>query len=316
MFTDKVLCDNPLTIDLMLTRGVVSETPCRSGNMYYFRNDFGSVSESLLTYGEWAENEIRFLLNFIREGSVIVDAGGYIGTHALRFGKAVGSTGRVYSFEAQPASFCLLEHNIIINRGENIISDNAILGTEASSEDVPLSLLDLERRDNFGGAVATEASHQRTYRIRQRTLDSLALQACDVIKIDVEGMETQVLSGAAALIARCRPFIYAECNTVENGYRICKALRDFGYDTFLHVVDIYNADNFFGIDENIFGQAREAAIIGVDDHHLATLRSVPRRSCETLLRVDSIDDLVAGMLIKPQYVAATFERRNRLIDLQ
>ena len=42
------------------------------------------------------------------------------------------------------------------------------------------------------------------------TLDSLGLARVDLIKIDVEGMEMNVLAGAAALIGRHRPAMVVE----------------------------------------------------------------------------------------------------------
>ena len=41
-------------------------------------------------------------------------------------------------------------------------------------------------------------------------LDSIGLKRCDLIKIDVEGMELSVLEGASDLIKRCHPIIHAE----------------------------------------------------------------------------------------------------------
>jgi hypothetical protein len=42
------------------------------------------------------------------------------------------------------------------------------------------------------------------------SLDSFGLARLDLLKIDVEGMESEVLQGAQATIYRCRPAIFVE----------------------------------------------------------------------------------------------------------
>lgn len=66
---------------------------------------------------------------------------------------------------------------------------------------------------NFG-AVSVSGSGQGE-RLPLVTLDSLALPHCRLIKIDVEGMDFEVLRGGSATIERCRPFIYMEAKKGE-----------------------------------------------------------------------------------------------------
>jgi hypothetical protein len=42
------------------------------------------------------------------------------------------------------------------------------------------------------------------------SIDSLALERLDFVKIDVEGMEIDVLRGARATLERCKPIVMAE----------------------------------------------------------------------------------------------------------
>ena len=64
---------------------------------------------------------------------------------------------------------------------------------KAASIKVPT--LDYRRENNFGGLALG------TYEVGERvpvvTIDSFNLQRCNFIKVDVEGMETDVLRGAA-----------------------------------------------------------------------------------------------------------------------
>ena|SRR5437868_1400172 len=92
----------------------------RYGQMAVFANDTGAVSRSLLTYGEWAENELSFLGTLILPGATVLDVGAYIGTHTLAFSKLVGSEGRVVAIEPQPKTFELLTKNVFANRLTNV----------------------------------------------------------------------------------------------------------------------------------------------------------------------------------------------------
>jgi FkbM family methyltransferase len=53
---------------------------------------------------------------------------------------------------------------------------------------------------------------QRDHEVESRRLDDLHEKVA-VIKIDVEGMETAVLDGAARLLRESRPFVFAEART-------------------------------------------------------------------------------------------------------
>ena len=99
-------------VDVWRLAKLADATPTRRGSMMAFRNDSGALTQSLRAYGEWAEHETTFCARFLLPGDTVLDVGAYIGTHALAFADHVGPGGRVISFEAQPASFTLLAHNM------------------------------------------------------------------------------------------------------------------------------------------------------------------------------------------------------------
>jgi FkbM family methyltransferase len=280
-------------------------------------HDTGACTESLRKYGEWAQNEISFLQRFVTSGSTVLDVGAYIGTHTLAFARFVGPTGRVIAVEAQPSTFVALKKNVDANvaDGASVVQlENAIASSELAQIAIPT--MDIAHPGSFGstslltsltapppsavvnGGSAHEQDHAR---VRVITVDSLQLQSCALIKVDVEGVEDMVLRGAVETLERCSPVVYCECNALAAGMKTATVLERAGYKVFAHVVDAFNADNFFHVEKNIFGDSREVALVGVPGGREAELRSFPPRPCELLLDIRDADDLALALLNKPQY---------------
>ena len=130
---------------------------------------------------------------------------------------------------------------------------------------------------------------------------SLARRA--VVKIDAEGTEELIIRGAAETIRRTSPVVYAECNCIADALPTLELLRSLGYEVRLHVVDAFDKKNFVGTVENVFGQGREAALVGLKREDVSRFDQIKLRPCEMLLRIETADDLALGMPNKPQYSA-------------
>lgn len=285
----------------------------RYGRIAFFINDDSAVSKSLALYGEWAENEIGFLRHFIPEGTTVLDVGAYLGTHSLAFARFTGPTGHVVSFEAQPLAFAVLQRNVTANALPQIALMNVVVADHAGMVRVPS--IEIEERGNYGSAslrtqllpdevgltLGTGQDATRELDVSAITIDSLQLEACSLIKIDAEGTEDVVLRGAQETISRLRPVVYAECNSIADGMRSIGILRGLGYEVRLHLADAFNVENFNGSSENIFGHAREAALVAVPAADGGRLDTIPLRSCELLVRIETADDLALALLNKPQY---------------
>ncbi|MEA2741140.1 MAG: hypothetical protein QOH05_4447 [Acetobacteraceae bacterium] len=285
----------------------------RYGRLIVFANDTGAITQSLQRYGEWAENELNFLHAMIDEGAHVLDVGAYIGTHTLAFSRFVGPAGRVISIEPQLPTFRLLTANVEANGLNNVVLKNAIASVEAGAVAIPSLLID--HPDSFGSAsllaVMANGDHEsrgstpdpvvQDATVAAITIDSIDLAECALIKIDAEGMEELVLRGAQLTLSRCRPIIYAECNSLEAGLKTLKVLREAGYGVMAHVVCAFNPDNFRSIQDNIFDSAREVALVGFPEATRARIQRAPLRPGELLLDIDTVDDLVLALLNKPQY---------------
>jgi len=92
----------------------------RYGPIVFFANDMGTIGQSLALYGEWAENELGFVKQFLLPGATVLNVGAYAGTHTLAFAHSVGSEGRVVALETMPTTFKVLKENALANNLSNV----------------------------------------------------------------------------------------------------------------------------------------------------------------------------------------------------
>ncbi len=258
------------------------------------------VSRALVLYGEWAQEELDLLAQFISPGACVLDAGAFIGTHTLAFAQMVGACGKVYAFEPRREIFAYLQRNIALNDASQVSAFNVALGSRPAQ--LAIDRLDLLRADNFGGlslSLPSEIATDEQYEIAVVTLDGMELPPVDLVKLDVEGMESDVLAGAQAVIARDRPVIFAECNSLESGATLLAFARACGYRVFGSVNVAYNATNFNKLAENIFGAAKEVGLLLLAGERVLRYQSTLAHT--RLPEVENLDNLAGLLLSKPQY---------------
>jgi|HubBroStandDraft_1064217.scaffolds.fasta_scaffold95734_2 FkbM family methyltransferase len=193
------------------------------------------IGMQLLFTGSFEEEAIMRCAQYIRPDGMVIDVGANIGLHAVRFAD-MANAGKVICFEPARSTFAYLLQN-----------------TKGAPNVVPLNiaLSDISGLQNFFVAADNAFSGLKdTHRkpiLRQEAVACFAGDAIlpplvqgqrvDLVKIDVEGLETQVLLGMKEFIARHRPVIFCEIfggkqsnpdpqATVE----LCMA---FGYDPFV-----------------------------------------------------------------------------------
>jgi hypothetical protein len=108
------------------------------------------------------------------------------------------------------------------------------------------------------------------------TLDSLQLPSCRLIKIDVEGMELNVLQGAVELIDKYKPCLYVENDRAQNAPALTKFIDSLGYQMYWHMPPIYSTQNFFQNPHNAFGGTVSGNLICVHPSWNLTLQGFQR----------------------------------------
>lgn len=223
---------------------------CRYGQMVYNVHDI-YIGRSMDAYGEFSEGECELFRAVVRPGSVVVEVGANIGAHTLFFARQVGPTGRVLAFEPQRIVFQTLCANMALNSIPNTYCLNYAVGAENGSIVVPQ--LDYAQDNNFGGLAL--GAWQQGDRVPLSTLDGilLGLPRVSLIKIDVEGMEREVLAGARESIERFRPVLYVENDRAEKSAELIRSIDALGYAMFWHRPPLFNPQNFFSNSANLFG---------------------------------------------------------------
>jgi len=239
----------PPNSEMLLENGYVRLKQCRHGAMLYISAD-EYVGRSLDLYGEFSQSESTVINQVLKPGMVAIDAGANIGCHTLSMARSVIAKGIIHAFEAQRIVHQILTANIALNAVTNVVSHHAALGATAGQIVVPH--VDYSKTGNFGGLALGE--FERGEAVAMETIDGLNLAACHFIKIDVEGMETDVLAGGAGTIDAHQPILYVENDRRERAPKLIEWLLNRDYRLYWHLPRLYNPDNFFGNDQNVFGK--------------------------------------------------------------
>jgi FkbM family methyltransferase len=212
------------------------------------------ISKSLVEYGEWSHGEITVLKQFIKPGMKVLDIGENVGTHTIAFSQAGGS---VLAFEPQPTVFGLLIVNIIENNAINVFAFNAAVGNAAGWIDLPN--INYSQPNNHGaiqmGAffINNENEVNRIPTPVPRLDDLKVASSANVVKIDVEGMETAVLEGTRTLIMTSRPILFVENELPgEASEATLQLIFDMEYDVYWQGTFIFNLNNFNRSKKDLF----------------------------------------------------------------
>jgi FkbM family methyltransferase len=163
--------------------------------------------------------------------NICIQAGGHIGTYPIMLANWFKN---VYTFEPNLENFECLVRNVSEWHERMLIHEQ----TEPDVGDIypargvlgyARGCVKMNRHKNSGGHSVEGEGNTPLYRI-----DDLALEACDLIHLDVEGYEMHALRGAIKTISTYKPIIVAEENKQQMRYGfkrgdIEKLLAPLGY---------------------------------------------------------------------------------------
>jgi FkbM family methyltransferase len=261
----------------------------REGPMVVASNDV-FVGRALLKYGQYSVGETRLFEAFIGDGQTIIEVGAHIGAHTLTLARLVGPSGRVIALEPQPFLRRLASANLALN-GADWAQVMPLAGGDRSGR-AELPAIDYSQTDNFGGiSLGSETGTPESIAVEVRALDDLGIDSADFIKIDVEGMEREVLLGARRLIQKHRPVLYVEDDRESKSRELRTELGGMGYELFEHRPFLFDPDNFNGV-----------AIDDYPDYVSMNLLAIPIERRDLLERAERLV-AEAGFRLNPPHQA-------------
>ncbi|HTV90857.1 MAG TPA: FkbM family methyltransferase [Stellaceae bacterium] len=222
------------------------------GTMIVNRNDFCvsgpfgfGVGHQLLNTSSLNREEVSLARTILAErkkargpGVVAIDCGANLGVHTVEWARQMTEWGTVIAIEAQERIFYSLCGNITINNCMNARAIWAAVGAQPGKMRIPTpdynqpaSFGSLELRRRKGAEYIGQDinyDHDHCADVDVISIDRLELKRVDFVKIDVEGMEIDVLTGARSTIKREKPAMIIEVIKSERS-QIKSFLTEFGY---------------------------------------------------------------------------------------
>jgi FkbM family methyltransferase len=136
--------------------------------------------------------DMSFLLHFLREEDVFFDIGANVGSYTLL---ASGATKcKTLCFEPSPVTFSILSQNIKLNKLlTKAKAHNLAIGNETG-------YLNFTENEDTTNHVVTDLDATPSTTIEVKKLDDFSEESPALLKLDVEGFETEVLNGARTVL--------------------------------------------------------------------------------------------------------------------
>jgi FkbM family methyltransferase len=189
--------------------------------------------------------EEGFLQALDLAGKTVYDIGGYEGVFTLFFARRIGPSGRLVTFEPNPRNHGRIVENVRLNGFHNVDVRQIAVGAGPGMAALVFPT-DETARGSLEADIQAQIRHEKHVATVQVPIDSIdrqlanGLPAPDFVKIDVEGLELEVLRGMTGLLQQRRPVLYIEIHgadlqkKLENATSVVELLWQHGY-TIHHV---------------------------------------------------------------------------------
>ncbi len=178
---------------------------------------------------------LEVLQEHLQEGDCFFDVGAHIGFYALIAARLVGRQGRVVTFEPDAANLSLLQDNARRNDLAQIVVSPAAVWRRSGrlvfrTPDVGDPHTSTRRGTVTDDASCASANPTRV--VAAVSLDDYCRSsvAPTLIKVDVEGVEAEVIEGAEVLLRTARPTLIIEVHHQEAASSLERRLKEHKYD--------------------------------------------------------------------------------------
>ena len=219
-----------------LSRGVILKRnlPQRFGGAPVFVTPESYLSFWRLDVEKTDPTLFRSASEVVKSGDVVWDVGANVGLFAVASAGLAGPNGRVLAIEPDAWLAMILHRSASCQPSQ--CAPIEVLPI-AVSDQIQLAHLNIAMRGRASNSLKTGHSQAGGVRSSQSalcvTLDWLLalFDPPKVLKIDVEGLEVEVLQGARQILATARPIVVCEVGS-ENADSVTGILKEYGYSLF------------------------------------------------------------------------------------
>jgi len=195
------------------------------------------ISAQLLLYKTHEPLTTHMLIEELHEGMVCIDIGSNIGYYACLESNLVGKSGKVLAIEPSPQNFEYLKKNLKLQKFQNSEVYNFACGNKDGQTDFFIS-----DRSNWSRIVndkeqKTIGDNTQTIQVDIQKLDTFVneqkLKKINLIRMDVEGYETDIYQGMKKTIQEFDPVLHIEIHNIFLGQKtgnFLKELKNDGFD--------------------------------------------------------------------------------------
>ena len=164
---------------------------------YKMKLDLKDHIQRMIYIGAFERLETSLIKSYLRPGATFADVGANVGYFSLLASRLVGKTGRVLSFEPSSYVANLLSETIQVNSIQTIDLCRYALG-RVNSKAVLSDVLPSNHSPTF---FLPGSGPPVDIRVLDEVLAEKNIDRIDLMKIDVEGFELEVLSGAEKTVS-------------------------------------------------------------------------------------------------------------------
>jgi FkbM family methyltransferase len=173
--------------------------------------------------GSYEHEKQLIFEQWVTEGSVVFDIGAHVGFYTLLASVLVGLQGRVFAFEPVPHNLYYLKEHLRLNHIGNVTVMEV-----AVSDFQGVAFFDEGPSSSMGHIAPVGGLKVKTVSLDELT-SSGKIPTPNYVKIDVEGTEMLVLTGAKSILSEVHPTLFLATHSHDLSHQCYSFLVALGY---------------------------------------------------------------------------------------